>query len=87
MNPLLQQFNTPFGTPPFKEIKTEHFLPAIQEAIKEGKEDVKNITSNQSEPEFYNTIEALERSGERVGIISGIFFNLNAAETNEGKPA
>ena len=83
MNPLLHPFNTPFETPPFEEIKTEHFLPAIQVAIQEGKEEVNKITSTPEEPDFENTIEALERSGERVGLISGIFFNLNSAETND----
>lgn len=82
-NPLLQKFNTPFETVPFAEIKTGDFLPAIQEAIKSGKEDVKKITSNQAEPDFENTLEALERSGELVGQVSGIFFNLNSAETND----
>ncbi|MBX9851683.1 MAG: M3 family metallopeptidase [Cytophagaceae bacterium] len=83
MNILLQKFNTPFGTPPFEEIKNEYFLPAIQEAIKIGKKDVKKITSNKEAPTFENTLEALERSGELVGLISGIFFNLNSAETND----
>ena len=82
-NPLLQKFDTPFGTPPFEQIKTEHFLPAIKEAIREGKDDVNRITSNTADPNFENTIEALERSGERVGLISSIFFNLNSAETND----
>ena len=82
-NPLLQKFNTPFETPPFDKIKPEHFLPAIKQAIREGKDDVKKITSNTEKPTFENTIEALESSGERVGIVSGIFYNLNSAETNE----
>ena len=83
MNPLLNKFNTPYETPPFKEIKNEHFLPAIQEAISRGKADVNKITANQQAPSFENTIEALERSGEAVGLISSIFFNLNSAETSD----
>jgi peptidyl-dipeptidase Dcp len=83
MNPLLEKFETPFGTAPFNEIKNEHFIPAMQEAVKAGKEDVKRITSDPAEPDFSNTIEALERSGELVGKVSSIFFNLNSAETND----
>ena len=83
MNPLLKSFDTPFGTPPFSEIKNEHFLPAIKEAIEAGKADVYHITTQKEDPSFENTIEALERSGENVGRISGIFFNLNAAETSD----
>lgn len=82
-NPLLQKFDTPYGTPPFDLIKNEHFLPAIQEAIDLGKEDVRKITSTASQPDFTNTIEALERSGSLVGQVSSIFFNLNSAETND----
>ncbi|MGK7392622.1 MAG: M3 family metallopeptidase [Candidatus Cyclobacteriaceae bacterium M2_1C_046] len=82
-NPLLKKFNTPFETPPFDKIKTEHFLPAIKEAIKHGKEDIEKITSNTEVPSFENTVESLERSGERVGTVSSIFYNLNSAETND----
>jgi peptidyl-dipeptidase Dcp len=82
-NPLLQKFTTPFETPPFEEINNEHFLPAIQEGINAGKKDVEKITANDEEPTFENTIEALEKSGELVGRVSGIFFNLNSAETND----
>ncbi|AHM58861.1 peptidase M3A and M3B thimet/oligopeptidase F [Flammeovirgaceae bacterium 311] len=83
MNLLLNKFNTPFETPPFRDIKNEHFLPAIQKAIERGKEDVNKITALRELPTFENTIEALERSGEQVGVVSSIFFNLNSAETND----
>ncbi|WP_017731901.1 M3 family metallopeptidase [Nafulsella turpanensis] len=82
-NPLLQTFDTPFGTPPFSEIKNEHFLPAFEQAIQSAKEEVEKIKSNSEQPDFSNTVEALERSGETLGRISSIFFNLNSAETND----
>jgi len=81
MNPLLENFNTPFETPPFDLIKTEHFLPAIEEAIKEAKAEIESIKS-QEKPDFENIIVALDNTGARLNVISGIFFNLNAAETN-----
>ncbi|WP_028980476.1 M3 family metallopeptidase [Sporocytophaga myxococcoides] len=83
MNPLLQSYNTPFGTIPFDQIKNEHFLPAIKEAIASGKEDIKRITASKEVPDFENTIVALERSGELVSSVSSVFFNLNSAETND----
>jgi peptidyl-dipeptidase Dcp len=83
MNPLLQKFATPFETPPFDLIKNEHFLPAIQTAIADAKAKVQQIVDNQALATFENTLEALEKSGEQVEIISAIFFNLNHAETNE----
>lgn len=83
MNPLLENFNTPFETPPFENIKEEHFLPALKEAISRARSEIDKITANPSTPDFENTIEALERTGELVSRISEIFFNLNSAETNE----
>ncbi|MEX2569485.1 MAG: M3 family metallopeptidase [Cyclobacteriaceae bacterium] len=82
MNPLLEKFNTPFDTAPFHLIKNEHYLPAVKIAIEEAKEEIKNI-KNQKVPDFENTIEALEQSGTRLSTVAGIFFNLNAAETND----
>ena len=78
-NPLLQ----PFDTAPFSQIKNEHFLPAIKQLIKDTKDEINTITSNTEEPSFTNTVEALERTGEQLNRVTGIFFNLNSAETNE----
>ncbi|WP_215222774.1 M3 family metallopeptidase [Echinicola shivajiensis] len=82
MNPLLEKFTTPFETAPFDKIKNEHFLPAIKEAIKEAKAEIEVIKSTKN-PNFNNTIEALDKSGKKLNIVSSIFFNLNAAETND----
>src|SRR5688572_18804621 len=81
MNPLLEKFDTPFETPPFEKIKTIHFLPAVQEAINETKREIETI-KDKTEPDFQNTIEALDHAGSRLNIVCAIFFNLNAAETN-----
>lgn len=80
-NPLLGKFDTPFETPPFHLIKNTHFLPAIKEAIKEARSEIE-VVKNQNRPDFNNIIEALDDTGARLGIVTGIFFNLNAAETN-----
>ena len=82
-NPLLEKFNTPYGTVPFSQIKEEHFIPALKEAIVIGKADIDAIVNNSEEPTFENTIEAMQFAGEKVGVISTIFFNLNSAETND----
>ncbi|WP_245189520.1 M3 family metallopeptidase [Lunatimonas salinarum] len=82
INPLLEIFQTPFQTPPFGQIKDEHFLPAVMEAIREAKEEISQIKS-QDHPNFENTIEALESAGSRLAQVSAIFFNLNAAETTD----
>ena len=82
-NPLLNKFNTPYGTVPFSQIEEEYFMPAIKEAIKIGKADIDIIVNNAETPTFGNTIEAMQYAGELVGSISTIFFNLNSAETND----
>lgn len=83
MNPLLKDFNTPFGTVPFAEIQTKHYLPALKEAIAIGLKEVDGICEQSEAPSFNNTIVALENSGELVSRIAEIFFNLNSAETSE----
>ncbi|EOZ95736.1 Dipeptidyl carboxypeptidase Dcp [Indibacter alkaliphilus LW1] len=81
MNPLLEKFNTPFDTAPFDKIRTEHFLPAIKEAISLTKKEIEVIKSLPAS--FDNTIVGLDNAGEKLNVISSIFYNLNSAETND----
>jgi peptidyl-dipeptidase Dcp len=81
-NPLLSAFTTPFSTAPFTEISPSHYQPAFIEAIAEAKKEIEAIKLV-TLPTFENTVEALEKSGKHLGVISSIFFNLNSAETNE----
>jgi peptidyl-dipeptidase Dcp len=82
-NPLLHAWNTPYDTPPFHLIETGHFRPAIEEAIKSATLEMGLITDNTETPTFENTIVTLDRSGEKLGRITSILFNLNSAETNK----
>ena len=82
-NPLLENFNTKHHSAPFNEIKEEHFLPAFQELIKISEKEIDDIVENKEEPSFENVIEALAYSGEKLDVVSSIFFNLNSAETND----
>ena len=80
-NPLLSSFTGPFNTAPFSEISTAHFQPAFIAAIEEAKKEIE-VIKLESLPTFENTVEALEKSGKHLGILSALFFNLNSAETN-----
>jgi len=82
-NPLLQEWDTPFKTPPFDEIKNDHFMPALLEAMESEKAEVEAIADNEREPTFRNTIEALEESGELLNRVSRVFSCLNGANTND----
>ena len=83
INPLLKNWETPFGTPPFHLIRTEHFKPAIVEAITMAKVEISTISDNPDEPTFENTIAALDRAGDKLGRITSVLFNLNSADTNK----
>lgn len=82
-NPLLSEYTSLHQTVPFDKIKNEHYIPAFDVAIEEAKNEINNIISSKEEPTFENTIEALENAGQRLGLISSIFFNLNSAHTND----
>ena len=62
-NPLVQNWNTPYQTPPFDKIKTEDYKPAILYALDEAKKDINAIIANKEKPSFENTIVALENAG------------------------
>ena len=82
-NLMLQDWDTPFQTPPFEEIKDEHFMPAFLETMKAEKAEVEAIVNNNEEPTFKNTIVALEKSGELLDRVSRVFGCLNGANTND----
>lgn len=83
MNILLKKFTTPFETIPFDLIKPEDFLPAANNAIAMAKQRIQDIKTNKEPETFENVVEALENSSPEIEMISGIFFNLHSAETNE----
>ncbi|WP_111685529.1 M3 family metallopeptidase [Winogradskyella tangerina] len=83
MTILNKSFLTPYNTAPFSQINNEDFLPAFKAAIEKARAEIDAITSNSELPNFENTIEALDYSGEELDRISSIFFNLNSAETND----
>ncbi len=76
-NPLLAEWNTPYGAPPFDKIKVAHFQPAIEEAIKIKEAEIDSIVNNPAEPDFKNTIAALSYSGSLLDKIVLTFFNLS----------
>lgn len=82
-NPFLKTWDTPFGTIPFDEIKIEHYMPAFEEGMKVQNEEIDAIIKNKEKANFKNTIEAIDYSGELLAKVSGVFFNMTGANTNE----
>ena len=82
-NPLLAAWDTPHETPPFSEIKLSDYEPAFDAAIACSRAEVEAIVKNPKKPTFGNTIVALERQGELLNRISGLFFNLLEADSSD----
>ncbi len=83
MNPLLTDSTLPYGAPQFDKIKTEHYLPAFEQAITEAKAEIDAIVNNPDSPTFENTVAALDEAGGRLNDVASIFYNLMEADTNE----
>jgi peptidyl-dipeptidase Dcp len=81
-NPFFSEYKTPFGVPPFDEIKLEHYVPAFEKGIEEHQKEIDVIVNNEAEPTFENTILALDKSGRLLTKVSRVFYSLNSAETS-----
>ena len=82
-NPLLSESPLPYGAPQFDKIENRHYLPAFEQAFKEGKQEIDAIVNNPDAPTFENTIEALEFAGGRVSKVGSIFYNLLEADATD----
>ena len=75
-NPLLAAWTTPFGVPPFDQIRPEHFAPAFDQAMQEHLDEVAIIGADPAAPDFANTIEAMQRAGRLLDRVAMVFSNL-----------
>ncbi len=81
-NPLLDEWNTPFGMPPFDLIRAEHFVPAFTVALKAHRDEIDAIAGNADAPTFDNTVAAFDRSGRLFARAEQVFYNLTASNTS-----
>lgn len=81
-NPLVEEWNTPYQTPPFSKIELKHYEPAFDYAIEQNRAEIDAIINNPEAPTFENTIVAMEQAGELLGRVSGVFFVLNNCITS-----
>ncbi|MEO0977793.1 MAG: peptidase M3, partial [Pseudomonadota bacterium] len=82
-NPVLADWATPFELPPFDQIEPGHFEEAFESAMAEARRESDAIAGQTSEPDFANTIAALEKSGDQLTRVARTFYNLTSAHTNE----
>lgn len=82
-NPFFKPYGTPFNVPPFDRIKTEHFLPAIEEGISREQAEVDTVVNSPDKPTFENTIAALDHGGIFLSEVNAVFGSLQGALTNK----
>lgn len=83
VNPFFTEYATPFGVPPFDEIKLEHYKPAFLKGMEEQAKEIDAIVNARSMPDFENTIVALDQSGQLLRRVSAVFYGLNSANTSD----
>ncbi len=82
-NPFFSEWKTPFGAPPFAQIKEDHYLPALKEGVTRQKAEIAAILKNPEAPTFKNTVEALEATGQLLTKVGGVFFNMTESMSTE----
>ena len=82
-NPLLEEWDTPFGVPPFDRIESAHYLPAMRSEMARAQAEIEAMVENTNPPTFANTIEALEFSRSSINSIVSIFLAVNGAHSDD----
>ena len=82
VNPLLAEYNTPYGVPPFDQIRLEDYREAFLKGMEAQKQEIAAIVNQRSMPDFDNTIAALDRSGQLLMQVELVFDNQSACDTN-----
>ena len=82
-NPLLAEFDTPFGVPPFEEIENAHYVPAFEEAMRVHNDEIRGIVESDEPATFDNTVVALDMSGSLLTRVARVFFPMNSANTDD----
>ena len=79
-NPFLSSWKTPYSIPDFGKVKEKHYLPAVEEGIRQQQAEIDAIIANQEAPTFANVVEAYEASGAILDRVVGVLFNLSETD-------
>lgn len=82
-NPFLSEYTTPYGVPPFEEIKIEDYKPAFMQGMKEEIAEIDAICNNTEEPTFENTIVAMDQSGKLLRKVRIVFGGQSGVNNND----
>ena len=86
-NPFFSEWDTPYGIPDFGQIKEEHYIPAIEEGIRQQEAEIAAIIANEDAPTFANVVEAYEKSGAVLGRVTSVLFNVSESDATESLQA
>lgn len=82
-NPFLEEWDTPYGIPPFEKIQLTDYIPAVKAGIEEQNKELEAILNNQDAPTFENTVAAYELSGKTLTKTTAVLFNLQETEGSD----
>ncbi|MBO6046041.1 MAG: peptidase M3, partial [Bacteroidales bacterium] len=80
VNPFLEEWDTPYGIPPFDKIEYADYVPAFKAGIEQQQKEIDAIIANTAAPTFDNVIGALELSGSILSKVQGVFYNVSETE-------
>ncbi|ATZ11547.1 peptidyl-dipeptidase Dcp [Erwinia amylovora] len=83
LNPFSQASSLPFQAPPFDKIKNADYRPALVAAIADKRAEIERIANNPAPPDFANTYQALEQSGQKLQRVSNVFSAMTASNTSD----
>lgn len=81
-NPFIEGWDTPYGIPPFSELKESHYIPAIKAGIEQQNAEIEAIIANEEAPTFDNVIAAYDRSGAILSRTASVLFNLAESDAS-----
>lgn len=82
-NPFLEEWDTPYGIPPFDRIEVSDYIPAIKAGIEQQQKEIDAITANPDAPTFGNTIVPLELSGGILSKVEGVLYNISETDRTD----
>lgn len=86
-NPFLTEWDTPYGIPPYEQIRVSDYIPALKAGIEQQNAEIEAIVSNPDAPTFENTIVPLELSGGILAKVSGVLYNVSETDRSDALDA
>ena len=82
-NPFMSEYENEYGIPPFDKITYADYEPAVEAGIKEQNAEIDSIIKNTAEPNFENTILALDNSGKTLTKVAALLYALSESDNTK----